>query len=268
MVGRRMREIVYIDEEKCDGCGVCIPSCHEGAIQIIDGKARLVADRLCDGLGDCLGVCPRGAIRVERREAEEFDAAAVRARQAPQATPAACACPGALAQRLPAADSPMPEARVNPSGASQSAASRLGHWPVQLHLLPVHSELWENADVLIAADCVGFSLPDLHSRLLAGRTVAIGCPKLDALEVYVEKLTAILRNHEIRSLTVAHMEVPCCTGLATAVREALTAAGRNDLEVEDLTVTCDGRIRERPAANVPRESPGVGRTACGFTGKI
>jgi NAD-dependent dihydropyrimidine dehydrogenase PreA subunit len=239
-----IRKIVQIDEEKCDGCGLCVPSCHEGAIRIIDGKARLVADRLCDGLGDCLGACPRGAIRIERRQAEAFDAAAVRARQQ-AAAPPACACPGALARRIPA-ERPAQRAAAGDRAAAAAppAPSRLGHWPVQLHLLPVASRLWEDADLLIAADCVGFALPDLHARLLAGRTVAIGCPKLDALEVYIEKLTAVLRTHQVRSLTVARMEVPCCMGLVQAVRQALAAAGREDIALREVTVACDGRILE------------------------
>jgi NAD-dependent dihydropyrimidine dehydrogenase PreA subunit len=194
MATRLMRAIVKIDEERCDGCGACVPSCAEGAIRVIDGKARLVADHLCDGLGNCLGTCPRGAITIEQRTA--------------------------------------------PSGPS-----RLGHWPVQLHLLPVESHLWQDADVLIAADCVGFAMPDFHSSLLAGKTLAVGCPKLDDVAGYADKLTQVFARNRVRSVTVAHMEVPCCTGIVAAVRQALAQAGCADLPLRDVTVGVDGSIQ-------------------------
>ena len=265
MAATRVRDIIHIDEEKCDGCGLCVPMCAEGAIQIIDGKARLVGENLCDGLGNCLGTCPRDAIRIERREAENFDEAAVAghlariggqtgnhaALQPSQAHPhahadshaqshataesAPCGCPGAALCG-------------SPSGATQSAAlvpqSELAHWPVQLHLLPIAGSLWQNADVLIAADCVAFAMPDFHSRLLRGKVVAVGCPKLDDLSSYVEKLTAVFSRNQIRTITVAHMEVPCCSGIVGAVAQALRAAGAQGVDFSDVTVGIDGKIQE------------------------
>ncbi len=253
MAARQLRKIVIIDEERCDGCGLCIPKCAEGAIQIIDGKARLVAENLCDGLGNCLGTCPRGAIRVEEREAEAFDEAAVQAHlgQAP-AGPVLCGCPGAAFRSLPRAtkqrgsesDAALCGGRPVDTGDGPipAARSELRHWPVQIALVPPQGDLWRDADVLIAADCVGFAMPDLHARLIRGKSVAVGCPKLDDLEAYVRKLTAIFAHNPVRSVTVAHMEVPCCNGLATAVGRALKAAGREDLPVRDLTVGVDGSV--------------------------
>jgi len=256
-----MRRIVRIDEDKCNGCGQCVPSCAEGAIQIIDGKARLVADNLCDGLGNCLGKCPQDAITIEDRPAAEFDEDAVEAHKAGQeqpggagsATAAPCptlapaglqhapagGCPGRMMRRLaPASASAAPAAT-----AAAAAASQLGHWPIQLTLLPVQGPIWQDADVLIAADCVGFALPDFHERLLAGKTLVIACPKLDDVEPYVAKLTEIFTRNAIRSITVAHMEVPCCGGIVRAVKTALEASGRTDIRMTDITVGIDGTIQ-------------------------
>ena len=250
------RKIVRIDEDKCDGCGLCVPNCAEGAIQIVDGKARLVAENLCDGLGNCLGTCPNDAITIEERPADEFDEQAVaehlakRPRQtdrdrhaevepAPQAADKLpCGCPGTMARKLkPQCDSSQPGTRN-----SISRPSRLGHWPVQLALLPAGGEVWQDADVLIAADCVGFAMPDFHERLLAGKTLAVACPKLDDVEPYIEKLASIFANNGIRSLTVARMEVPCCGGIVTAVREALKRSGRSDIPLREVRVGMDGSI--------------------------
>ncbi|MCE5324988.1 MAG: 4Fe-4S binding protein [Planctomycetaceae bacterium] len=239
------RKVVKIDEDKCDGCGLCVPSCAEGAIVIVDGKARLVADNLCDGLGNCLGKCPKDAITVEEREADEFDEDAVvqhkhrlAAHNAPrsfaQALHGGGGCPGTRMRtfRKPAAPSEAP--------ATGAAQSQLGHWPVQLSLVPPQGAIWQDADVLIAADCVPFAMADFHGRLLAGKSLAIGCPKLDDVETYVEKLTYIFANNPIRSVTVAHMEVPCCFGLQHAVEQALEAAGRTDIELHEVEVAVDG----------------------------
>ncbi len=216
-----LRHIVKIDEKKCNGCGECIPTCAEGAIQIIDGKARLVAENLCDGLGACLGHCPQGAIAVEEREAEAFDETAVEAAR----QEAFCGCPGAQARTLPS--------------ESPSQTSRLTHWPVQLHLLPVQGPMWQDADVLITADCVPFAMADYHDRLLAGHTVAVGCPKLDDASAYVRKLSEILSRNRVRSITVVRMEVPCCAGLVRAVRQATDAA------VRVITIGITGEIQSR-----------------------
>ncbi len=222
------REIIHIDEAKCDGCGLCVPACAEGALRIVAGKARLVADRLCDGMGACLGHCPRGAIRIEPREADAFDEAAVAAHTgaaAPTATEVAtsppAACPGSRFARF----EPKAAAANVPDSDTPASASQLTHWPVQLMLLPAESPVFHQARLLLAADCVPFAYADFHRRLLQGRTLAVGCPKLDDLGVYIDKLTAILRRHDLQSITVARMTVPCCMGLVHAVREGPAAGG-------------------------------------------
>jgi len=237
MATKTTRKIVKIDEAKCNGCGQCVPNCMEGAIQIIDGKARLVGDNLCDGLGNCLGTCPMDAITIEERPAEGFDEQAVQAKKQP--IPVLQGCPGSMMRQL--RTKAHPQAEKSPlEGATRS--SQLSHWPVQLALVPVSGPIWQDADVLIAADCVAFALPDFHERLLAGKTLAIACPKLDDIQPYVEKLAAIFAGNDIRSITVAHMEVPCCSGIVYAVREALAQSGK-DIPVADITVAIDGTIR-------------------------
>jgi len=238
MSGKVTRKIVRIDEDKCTGCGLCVPDCAEGAIKIIDGKARLLAENLCDGLGACLGVCPFDAITIEERTADEFDQAAVQAARAADDTPAEkpFQCPGSLARAL----DPKPAA---PAASGETGPSQLSHWPVQLTLVPPSGDIWSDADVLIAADCVAFAMPNFHERLLAGRTVAIACPKLDDIGPYVEKLTGIFANNPIRSITVAHMEVPCCTGIVVAAQTALERAGRTDIPFSDITVGVDGTVK-------------------------
>jgi len=257
------RKIVRIDASKCDGCGMCVPSCAEGAIQIVDGKARLVADVYCDGLGACLGECPQGAIAIVDREAEPFDeAAAVRHVAAlghgklPAAGPAhgAGACPGSTVRDfgLNVVSRPATEAssfRPAPSGqgTAPQQPSALGHWPIQLHLVPPQAPFLRDADLLLVADCVPFALADFHGRFLRGRPVVVGCPKLDDAEAYVAKLVAILTLSSIRSLTVVHMEVPCCTGLVRIARAAL-AASKADVPLEDVTISIRGKVLEpRPA---------------------
>ena len=234
------RKIVKIDEDKCDGCGLCVPDCAEGAIQVIDGKARLLAENLCDGLGACLGVCPKGAITIEERPADEFDEAAVDAQAhapAHAVAPTPCGCPGAALRQF------APAGTDAPSAAEPTARpSRLRQWPVQLALLPPGGDIWQDADVLIAADCVAFAMPDFHERLLAGKTLAIACPKLDDVGPYGDKLASVLANSTVKSITVAHMEVPCCTGIIMVVREALRLAGRDDIPLADITVGVDGRV--------------------------
>ena len=263
-----MRKIVKIDEDECNGCGLCVPSCAEGAIRIIDGKARLMAENLCDGLGACQGECPRGAITIEERPAEAFNEQAVAKHLAhthaekPAASAAAPpahggGCPGSMLRML--RDKPTPATATAAAGTTAEdqppRPSRLAHWPVQLSLAPTGGAIWQDADVLIAADCVAFAMADFHERLLDGRTVAIACPKLDNVTPYVEKLTGIFANNTIRSVTVAHMEVPCCTGLVRVVQQALTAAGRNDIPVRDVTIGIDGTIQADngpPAERSPR----------------
>lgn len=243
-----IRKIVVIDEEKCDGCGDCVPSCAEGAIRIIDGKARLIAENLCDGMGACLGECPRGAISIEERPADGFSPQAVEARKARGAAPPGPppgGCPGSALRVLgaPGARGPSPrDPAVNPAAPGE-ARSRLSHWPVQLALLPPGGRVFEDAHLLIAADCVPFAMPDFHERLLAGRTLAVGCPKLDDVRPYVEKLAQAFSRSNVLSVTVAHMEVPCCTGILRVVEAALERAGRKDIPLKGIIVGVDGTIR-------------------------
>jgi Pyruvate/2-oxoacid:ferredoxin oxidoreductase delta subunit len=258
-----VRKIIHIDESKCDGCGLCVPSCAEGAIQVINGKARLVSETYCDGLGACLGECPRDAITIEEREAAGFDEVAVERHLAAQdraphiPAPAPAAPPVAAPRRphpaglervlgaagpssaghhhgpgggCPGAAARMLEPRPEPSPAAGTAAgapvSQLGNWPVQLMLLPTRAPYFQDADLLIAADCVPFAFSDFHRRFVTGKTLAIGCPKLDDAGFYQNKLSQIFAGNEIRSIHVVYMEVPCCFGLVHTVREARDASGK------------------------------------------
>lgn len=246
------RKIVKIDEDKCDGCGLCVPDCAEGAIQIIDGKARLLAENLCDGLGNCLGACPKDAIIIEERPADDFDeqAVEVRLRQIAENAPAAavahaakedelpCGCPGTMMRKFAQADKADQPA---PAAATTPRRSQLGQWPVQLTLLPIASDIWQDADVLIAADCVSFAMADFHERMLAGKTLAIACPKLDDTQPYVAKLARIFSENNIKSITVARMEVPCC-GIDYIVQEALAQAGAT-IPVNVVIVSVTGEIQ-------------------------
>jgi Pyruvate/2-oxoacid:ferredoxin oxidoreductase delta subunit len=234
------RAVVEIDQEKCDGCGQCVPTCAEGAIKIIDGKARLVSDAYCDGLGACLGKCPRDAITIIQRDAAPFDEAAVRARHAP------AACPGAAAHDLRLNVLPPIGARESgsPESAPADAASPLSHWPIQLHLISPAAPSLKEADLFLVADCVPFACAEFHHRILRNRPVVIGCPKLDDGRAYVQKLADIFRHSAPRSLTVVHMEVPCCTNLLRIAAEAMKAAGTT-LPLEDITISRRGEILSR-----------------------
>lgn len=236
-----IREIVHIDEDLCDGCGLCVPSCAEGAIRVINGKARLVSDRLCDGMGACLGHCPKGAIRIEQRDADAFDESAVAA-PAGHATAAAPTpaggCPSARFVRLGAAA----EAGCDGTSVGESdAPSMLRQWPVQLRLLPASAPVLRGAHLLLAADCAAFAMGGFHGRLLAGRVLAIACPKLDDPTGYVEKLTEMLRLNQPASVTVARMEVPCCGGLLMMALEARRRSGV-DVPVHDVVVSTRGEV--------------------------
>ena len=225
------RKIVDIDETKCNGCGLCAVACAEGAIQIVGGKARLVSDVYCDGLGACLGECPQGAITVAERDAAPFDEAAAGRHVAQLREPkpaAACAgsCPGSRVQDLRLSVLPAtPDAPKERASPTSTARSALGNWPVQLHLVPPNAPFLHEADLLLVADCVPFALADFHERYLSGRPVVIACPKLDNTQPYVEKLASMLTLASIRSLTVVHMEVPCCMGLMRIAQAARQAAG-------------------------------------------
>ena len=231
-----IRRIVKIDEDKCDGCGQCVPSCAEGAIQIVDGKAKLVSDIYCDGLGACLGECPNDAITVEEREAPAFDEAAAqehgRRQQDEEALP--CGCPGSASRTIEREQAPA----AQPAAPAQSG---LSHWPVQLKLVPFNAPYFQEADLLLVADCVPFALADFHARFLQGNPIVIGCPKLDDANFYVEKLADILRESSVKSLTVVHMEVPCCHGLTRIAAAAIDASGAA-IPVNDVTISISGEV--------------------------
>ena len=246
-----LRKIVEIDEDKCNGCGLCVPSCAEGAITMVDGKARLAADNLCDGLGACLGDCPQDAIRIIDREADEFDEAAVEQHlQETQPENAAATaphdrhhhaagggCPGSRVMSFAA--EPAQDAGTAPG---ERQTSELRQWPVQLHLVPVTAPYFQNADLLVAADCAPFAYGGFHRDFLAGKALVIGCPKLDDLNIYQQKLTEIFRSSTIKSVTVVRMEVPCCCGIVAVTRKALADSGK-DIPFSEVTVGIQGDIR-------------------------
>ncbi|MDD2598233.1 MAG: 4Fe-4S binding protein [Kiritimatiellae bacterium] len=233
------RKIIEIDQEKCNGCGQCVTACHEGAIELVNGKAQLVNDIYCDGLGDCIGECPVDAIKIIERVAGAFDEAAVAARVQANAaaTPPAGGCPGMQSFAFNAKAS-------SPAAEPQSGgASALTQWPIQLHLVPVQAPFWHNADILIAADCVAVAYPDLHAGLLKGRSIALACPKLDDTSAYVGKLTAIFKENAVKSVVVARMVVPCCSRLAGMAEAALQASGKK-IPCKTITINLDGTIKE------------------------
>jgi Pyruvate/2-oxoacid:ferredoxin oxidoreductase delta subunit len=239
------RKIVRIDEEKCNGCGECATACAEGAIAIIDGKARLISETYCDGLGACLGECPQDAIAIEEREVEAFDAEAVEQHlHALQPTVAhheslACGCPGSASQTI---------ARHGHAAVPQEATpSELGNWPVQLMLVPTRAPYLQRAKVLISADCVPFAFADFHRTLLPDHVLLIGCPKLDDAAFYRDKLSEILAHNDIESIDVAYMEVPCCFGLVQLVRQAVEQSGKA-VPVDLVKIGIRGEIIERQAA--------------------
>ena len=247
-----IRKIVHIDQEKCDGCGLCVPSCAEGAIRIVAGKAQIAADNLCDGLGACLGECPQDAIRVIEREADEFDEAAVAEHlkasgqepHAPQQSVDSSpvhthggGCPGSRAMSF----APSPAAPADTEEGRRR--SQLAQWPVQLHLVPTNAPYFQNADLLIAADCAPFAYGDFHKDFLAGKALVIGCPKLDDNNFYLQKLTELFRVSAIKSITVLRMEVPCCGGIVMAARQALAASGK-DIPFQEVTITIQGEVKK------------------------
>ncbi len=233
-----IRKIVNIDEEKCNGCGACAQACHEGAIAMIDGKARLIKDDYCDGLGDCLPQCPTGAISIIEREAADYDEEAVKLRMAAkkQAGHIHGGCPGSMARAIKHTEQAEPEI---PAGTSRS---RLGQWPVQIKLVPPTAPYFDGAKLLIAADCTAYAYASFHEDFIKGHITLIGCPKLDSVD-YSEKLTEIIKNNDIKSVTIVRMEVPCCGGLEYAAKQALQNSGKF-IPWQVVTVGIDGRIAE------------------------
>ena len=231
-----LRKIIKIDKEKCNGCGLCVSACHEGAIGLIEGKAALLRDDYCDGLGNCLPVCPTEAISFEEREAAEFDEAAVKANmENKQPETLACGCPGAHSKVIERESCcEMEQKQAFPS------ETHLNQWPVQIKLVPPNAPYFENANLLISADCAAYAYGNFHDEYMKNRITIIGCPKLDECD-YSEKLTAILKANEIKSVTVARMEVPCCGGIENAVKDALKDSGKM-IPWQVVTISTDGRL--------------------------
>ncbi|GAB6146739.1 ATP-binding protein [Desulfocicer niacini] len=242
-----MRKIIEIDEEKCDGCGNCVPSCAEGAIQIIDGKAKVVKDQYCDGLGACLGECPQDALKLVEREADEFDEAAVEAFLASQkkedaqqkaSETLACGCPSTHLKTFPAAGGCK---EANKPTTMPIGASALCHWPVQIRLIPPTAPFLKGADLLITADCAAVSAPSFHNDYLKGKVVMMGCPKFDDVESYVEKFAQIFKQAGIKSITTLIMEVPCCSGLPGLVEKAMALSGVQ-ISMEKVVISARGEV--------------------------
>lgn len=236
------RKIVNIDEGKCNGCGLCVSACAEGAIQLVDGKARLVSDIYCDGLGACLGECPQGAITIEERDASAFDEKAVHKHlknlggKPKKEKSSHSGCPGVAAMSFNSKDK-------KSSTPEQKLDSELSQWPVQMHLVPPVAPYWDNADLLICADCVPFAYPNFHSELLKGKKLLIACPKLDDTDPYLEKLTTIFKENNIKSITVARMEVPCCGGIVMIAQRALQDSGKK-IPFSTVIVGIRGEVME------------------------
>lgn len=230
-----IRKIIQIDEEKCNGCGACAEACHEGAIGMVDGKAKLLRDDYCDGLGDCLPTCPTGAITFVEREAAAYDEKAVQEnmKRKQEAAGAQGGCPGSRIRHL------CPE-RTPASSAPSDAPSQLGQWPCQMKLVPIRAPYFDGANLLIAADCTAYAYARMHEDFMRGKITLIGCPKLDSVD-YSEKLTEIFRQNDIQSVTVVRMEVPCCGGLEFAAKKALDASGKF-IPSQVITISIDGKI--------------------------
>ena len=218
-----IRKIIHIDEEKCNGCGLCAQACHEGAIDIVDGKAKLMRENFCDGFGDCLPGCPTGAITFEEREAPEYDETAVKA-----------------AKEKKTMNKIMHEHHEGGCPGSKKTTSRLAQWPCQIKLVPTQAPFFDGAKLLIAADCTAYAYANMHEDFMRGKVTIIGCPKLDAVD-YSDKLTEIIRNNDIKSVIIVRMEVPCCGGLQRAAENALRNSGKF-IPWQVVTISCDGKI--------------------------
>ena len=239
------RNIVQIDEEKCNGCGACADACHEGAIEMHNGKARLIRDDYCDGLGDCLPACPTGAISIIERESRAYDEQAVKARKRERMNN----CPGIRPKTLSPSEN-KPDNAISRQGSS----SRLSQWPVQIKLTPVNAPCFNEAKLLTAADCTAYAYASFQEAFIKGRVTLIGCPKLDAID-YSEKLTEIIRSNEIKSVLVVRMEVPCCGGLEYAVKNALQNSGKM-IPWQVVTLSIDGKILDDGTGSQPCGRPG------------
>ncbi len=237
-----IRRIIRIDEEKCNGCGLCAKACHENAIEMVNGKAKLVSDHYCDGLGDCLPVCPMDAIHFEEREAAAYDQKAVEWRQQQQKQREHVGCPGTMARTL-RTNSSEPQREAVGRSAADCRQSQLMQWPVQIKLVAENAPYLDGCKLLIAADCTAYAYGDFHDRFMKDRVTLIGCPKLDEGD-YSEKLTRILQNNDIQNITVVRMEVPCCGGIVSAVKRALEASGKV-IPWQIITIGTDGRIIEQ-----------------------
>jgi NAD-dependent dihydropyrimidine dehydrogenase PreA subunit len=235
-----MRNIIKIDEERCNGCGKCAKACAEGAIKIIHGKATLVSEVYCDGLGACIGTCPVNAIKIVQQEAAEFDEEAtkkhleeIKAKPAPSSGD--FMCPGMMAKNL--------KPKESKAGEMIDGSSQLGQWPVQLKLVSANAPYFKNADLMLVADCVAFAMGDFHQKLLKGKAIAIACPKLDDTGSYVAKIADIIKSNNLKSITAVRMEVPCCMGIVIMAQKAIGIAG-TDLPLKEMTISLDGRIIE------------------------
>ena len=234
-----VRKIINIDESSCNGCGACAAACHEGAIVMENGKAKLLRDDYCDGLGDCLPKCPTGAITFVEREAAAYDEAAVlAAKKAKTAEKLPCGCAGTQVKSIQRTEESCGCAEK--SGETHEAKSQLSQWPVQIKLVPVNAPYFDGAKLLVAADCTAYAYGDFHNRFIRGRITLVGCPKLDAVD-YTDKLTEIIRENDIQSVTVVRMQVPCCMGLENAVKNALQASGKF-IPWQVAVVSPDGKI--------------------------
>ena len=232
-----IRRIIQIDTEKCNGCGACAAACHEGAIGMVNGKAKLMRDDYCDGLGDCLPACPTGAITFVEREAAAYDEQAVQANKKRGTAGHGTGCPGQRMHQF------MPKAQPTNEGITEAPASQLRQWPCQMKLVPVRAPYFQGADLLIAADCTAYAYGNLHGDFMQGKITLIGCPKLDSVD-YSEKLSVIFGENDIQSITLTRMEVPCCGGLEMAVKRALSQCGK-EIPLEVVTISLDGKILSR-----------------------
>jgi len=244
------RKIIEIDEERCDGCGLCIIGCAEGALKIIDGKAKVVADKFCDGLGACLGECPNDALAIVEKETDEFDEIAVEEhlsqmeKEQTHGTPApSTGCPSATLQSF----APTTCQKANQPTAHEGGVSALSHWPVQIRLVPPQAPFLKNAHLLVAADCTPLAYPDFHERLLKGKVVLMGCPKFDDVQDYIDRFAAIFSAADIASITAAIMEVPCCSGLPYIIKKGMEKAGKT-VPMETVVISTRGQILEQRVA--------------------